>query len=168
MPSFTGDSLAGYGGALRDYSPVIDPTTDRPAAGANAGYSATAELTLTGTRAWCQFTVNGSAAPVLVAHAALWGNGVSVQPTLSRTSAGIYVVTWPVNVQNQITIGQLGYTGPLPLALRAGWANLRVVATAFDLFVNMTAANVATVSCFNVAGTLADPGVATGIDVFTI
>lgn len=168
MPSFNGDSLLGYGGALFDYSPVVDPTRDRPAAGANASYSATAELTLTGIRAWAQFTVNGSATPVLVSHAALWGNTLAVAPVPTRTSTGQYVVTWPVNVQNQITVGQPGYTGPLPLQLRAGWPNLNVVATAFDLFVKITSANVATILCYNTAGSLADPGVATNIDVFVI
>lgn len=166
MPSFNGDAFSTYGGGLFDYSPVVDPTRDRPAAGANAAYTATAEMTLTAVRARATFTVNGAVAPVLVSHNALWGNSLAVAPVPVRTSAGIYTVTWPTTVQNQITIGTPGYTGPLPLNLVSGWANLQVVATAFDLFVVLTSANVATVKCFSVAGSLADPSVATNIDVF--
>jgi hypothetical protein len=168
MPAFKTDALATYGGPLTDYSPVIDATRDRPASGANVAYSDTAALTHVSPRAWVSFTVNGTAAPTFVAHDAMWGNAIGVQPVVTRSSPGVYVVTWPANVQDEIPIGFPGYTGPLPLNLRAGFANLRVVATAFDLFVVITSANVATVSCFNVAGSLADPGVATGIDVFVI
>jgi hypothetical protein len=40
MPAFTTDSLSSYGGALFEDTPPIDSTTDRPAGGANAAYSA--------------------------------------------------------------------------------------------------------------------------------
>lgn len=162
------DALATYGGQLFDYSAVIDPTRDRPASGANAAYAAVAGMTHTAIRAWVSMTVNGTATPTLIAHDARWGNALAVQPTLARSSPGIYTVTWPANVSDEIPIGYPGYTGPTPTALRGGWANLRIVATAFDLFVAATSANVATVTCFNVSGSAADPGVTTGIDVFMI
>jgi hypothetical protein len=168
MSAVGADALATYGGPLFDYSAVIDATRDRPASGANAAYAAVAGLSHPAPLAWVSFTVNGTGAPVLVAHDARWGNAIGVAPVPTRSSPGVYVVTWPVNVQDEIPIGFPGYRGPLPLNLRAGWPNLRVVATAFDLFVNITSANVATISCFSVAGSLADPGVATGIDVWVI
>ncbi len=168
MPAFNGDAFSTYGGGLFDYSSVVDPTRDRPAAGANAAYSAVAGMTHTAIRAWVRMTLNATATPVLVAHDALWGNSLAVAPVLARTGVGIYTITWPTNVQDEITIGTPGYTGPLPLNLRAGFANLRVVATAFDLFVTPTTANVGTLKLFNVAGSLADTGAATDVDVYMI
>lgn len=167
MTAFTTDALPTYGGALNDYSPVVDPTTDRPAAGANASYAAVAGMTHTAIRAWARFTWNATTV-TLVAHDALWGNTLSVAPVVAHTGTGIVTVTWPTTVQDEIPVGAPGYTGPLPLNLRAGFGNLRVVATAFDVFVTPTSANVATVKLFNVAGTIADTGVATDLDVFMI
>lgn len=166
MTAFTGDALSSYGGALNDYSPVVDPTTDRPAAGANAAYSATAGLTHTGTRAWARFTWNGTSV-TLVAHDALWGNTLAVAPTPAHTGTGVMTMTWPANVQDEIPSGAPGYTGPTPLNLRAGWVNARG-ATSFQRNLDVTSANVATVHLFNAAGTAADPGGATDFDVFVI
>jgi len=166
MTAFTGDTLASYGGGLNDYSPVVDPTVDRPAAGANAAFAATAGMTHTCGRAWVRFTWNGSTL-TLVAHDAMWGNTVSVQPVLAHTGTGIVTVTWPTTVQDEIQSGQPGYTGPLPLNLRAGHANCRST-TAFQRNVNVTSANVATLYVFNAGGSPADPGSATDFDVFVM
>lgn len=166
MTAFTTDSLASYGGALTDYSPVIDPTTDRPAAGANAAYSAAAGMTHTGIRAWAEFTWNGSTL-TLVAHDAMWGNTLAVAPALAHTATGTATITWPTTVQDEIPSGSPGYTGPLPLNLRAGFANVRG-ATAFQHGVSISSANVATLNLFNASGSAADPGASTTIDVFVL
>jgi hypothetical protein len=167
MTAFTGDALATYGGALYDYSPVIDPTRDRPAAGANAAYAAIAGATHTVPRAWVRMTLNGTATPILVAHDAIWGNTISVAPVLARTGVGVETITWPANDQDEIPIGFPGYTGPLPLNLRAGWGNARG-ATLFFVTVTPTAANVFTVRIWNSSGTAADPGSATDVDVYAL
>ena len=167
MTAFTGDALTTYGGALNDYSPVVDPTTDRPAAGANACYSAVAGMTHTGTRAWCRFTLNGSAAPVLIAHDAMWGNSIAVAPVVARTGTGTVTITWPTTVQDEIPVGAPGYTGPLPTNLRAGWASNRGT-TAYQRTFDITSANVATLHVFNAAGSSADTAGATDFDVFVI
>jgi hypothetical protein len=167
MTAFTGDALSSYGGGLYDYSPVIDPTRDRPAAGANAGYAAAAGMTHTAVRAWVRMTLNGTATPVLVAHDAIWGNAVGVAPVLARTGVGVETITWPANVQDEIPVGVPGYTGPLPLNLRSGFGNARG-ATLFTVTVTMTSANVATVRIWNSSGAAADPGSATDVDVFVL
>lgn len=165
MTAFTTDSFATYGGGLNDYSPVVDPSTDRPAAGANAAYAATAGMTHTAPRAWCRVTLNGSAAPVLVAHDAIWGNSVAVAPVLARTGVGTVTSTWPTTVSDEITAGQPGYTGPLPLNLRAGWAQNRGT-TLYHRIIDITSANVATLRVFNAAGSSADTAGATDFDIW--
>lgn len=165
MTAFTGDSLASYGGALNDYSPVVDPTTDRPAAGANPAYAATAGMTHTAIRAWARVTWNGTSL-TLVSHDAIWGNSLAVAPTPAHSATGVATITWPANVQDEIQTGSPGYTGPLPLNLRAGFANNRGT-TSFGKNVDITSANVATLRVFTVGtSTLADPGSATDFDVF--
>jgi hypothetical protein len=162
-------TLASYGGALNDYSPVIDPTVERSAAGANPAYNDVAAMTATSIRAWVRLTLNGSAVPALVAHNSNWGNAAGVAPTFTRSTGGIYTITWPATVYDAIPSVNPGATpAGHTLNLRAGWTNLRIVATAYDTFLTITAANVATLSVFNTSGSAADPGVATDVDVYVI
>jgi hypothetical protein len=164
------DALDTVGGALLNAAPVVNVDTDRDAAGANQAYADSTAATHTITRAWVQMTVNGSATPTLVAHDSVWGNAISVAPTLAYSgSTGIFTCTWPTVVQDEIPNGAPGYSAAgHTLNLRDGWANLHVVATAYDLFVNITAPNVATIYCFNTSGALANPGTTTGIGLFVI
>lgn len=100
------DTIATYGGVLVDLFPVTDPTTDRPASGANQAYGSAAALTKTGVKAWVRMTTAGSNPPTLaatgMAHDAAWGNALSYAPTFSRTSTGIFVVTWPTTVNDEV------------------------------------------------------------------
>jgi hypothetical protein len=159
------DTLPSVGGALFDYSPQIDPTRDRAAAAANVAYADAVAQTHTIVRAWVRFTLNGAATPVLVAHDSVWGNAIGVAPTFTRTSAGIYTVTWPATVVDEIPNGAPGYQASHTINFRAALGNVRAVATAFDIFCAPTSANVVTVRIFNVAGSAADPGSATDVDV---
>ena len=167
MTAFSGDALSTYGGALNDYSATVDPTTDRPAAGANAAYSAIAGMTHTAPRAWARFTWNGSTM-TLVAHDAMWGNSLAVAPVVAHSGTGLATVTWPTTVSDEIQSGAPGYTGPLPLNLRAGWSNVHTGTTFFFSKVNITSANVATLAIANTGGSAADPGSAIDFDVFVI
>ena len=150
------DSLATAGGALLDYAPVIDPTTDRSAAGANVGYADATAATRTITRAWAQFTPAGTGAPTLVAHNSVWGNALAVAPTPARTSVGLYTMAWPVTVNDDIPINMPGYSSPHTLNLRDGWCNFGG-STPFFVNVTITAANVATIRIWSSAGSLTDP-----------
>jgi hypothetical protein len=162
------DTLNTYGGGLFDYAPVVDPTRDRPASGANQAYESVAAMTHTNWRSWVRFTLNGSATPVLVAHDANWGNAIGVAPTFTRTSAGIYTVTWPATVNDEIPNGVPGFSTGHTVNFRASTGNVRAVATPFDIFCTPTSANIVTVRIFNAAGSAADPGSATDCDVWTM
>jgi hypothetical protein len=167
MSAITGDTLATYGGTLRNYSPVKDPTTDLDASMGNKAMAATSDMTQTAARAWVSLTVNGTTTPTLVAWAALWALGTPSAPVLAYSGTpGQFTITFPANVSDQIQSGQAGYTGPQALNLRSGWGNLRWAGTQFDINVTVTSANVATISIANVSGSLANPGSVTGFDVF--
>lgn len=166
------DSLATLGGALNDYSPVIDVTTDRAAAAANQAYADTAAMTHTAPRAWARMTLNGSAAPALVAHDEHWNNTFNAAPTFARTAGGTYTVTQPATIIDEIPAGLPGYNaaGHL-LHLRFAWANDRGGATLYTAKAVPTSANVVTVYFFVFVisigtWTLQDPGGAVDVDVF--
>jgi hypothetical protein len=154
------DSLSTFGGTLgagyTDFSAPIDPTTDLPAASLNQALADVAAMTRTAVRAWARFTPAGSSTPVLVNHWALWGTGSPVAPVVARTTTGIFTVTWPVQVQDDITtIGADGYVGPQTLNLLAAHGNTEG-ATFFAVQASASA-NVATVWTFGTGNTLADP-----------
>lgn len=100
------DSLASYGGALANYSPVVDPETDEDAAHRNRYACNVAMMTQTAPRAICSFVgVTGTTPtdPGGFVHAALWGGGGGVKPTVSWSSTGIWLVTWPTDVDTDLT-----------------------------------------------------------------
>lgn len=102
------DSLATYGGALNNYAPVTDPTTDRDAAAANQAYASAAAMTHTSRRCWARFVGAAStgalALQVTNGHDSHWGSASGVKPTFVRTSAGIVVLTWPATVTDEIGV----------------------------------------------------------------
>jgi hypothetical protein len=143
MPGFTTLSLSSLGGALNDYSPAIDSTTDREAYGANQTYAAVSGMTHTAWRAWAQFTWNGTGAPTLVAHDAQWGNTALVAPTVARTGVGLGTITWAATQSDEITSPSAdGYTGPTAINLRAATGNSEGGTTFYDVKAKVTAPNV--------------------------
>lgn len=94
-------SLDTYGGELSDYRPITDPTTDRPAEGANKAFADVAAMTITAPRAYVQI-VGHATTPTLADHWALWGEAPSVAPTLSRTGAGVIEVAWPSTITDDL------------------------------------------------------------------
>lgn len=162
------DSLATLGGALNNLSAVENPLTDRDAAGANQAYANAAAMTHTLIRAWAHITLNGSAAPTLVAHDAVWGNAIGVAPVLAHVTTGIVSLTWPTTVFDEIPNGAPGYTGAHTVNLRAGWGNARAATSMFEPALVPTAPNVFQMLTFNSGGSLADTGSAIDFDVFVI
>ncbi len=131
--------IADYGGALVDYQAAIeDATTDRGAANANKAYNDCAMMTRTATRAWARFT-GDAATPVLIAqpngHNAMWGSSGGVAPTLARTALGIYTITWPTSVTDQLGVAHTLNLSP------AAWCQVEGT-TAYFTNVIKTAANV--------------------------
>jgi len=144
------DSLSNYGGALSDYFPVEDPTTDRAAAAANQGYASAAAATHTIGRSWVRF-VTSATAPALTtvnSNDAVWGNAIGVLPVLARVSAGLFTITWPATV-----IDELGATHTINLRRAEIMAE---GGTLIPVQCTVTAANVVTVYVFTTAGAASD------------
>ncbi len=100
-------SLDSYGGALQNYAPVEDPTTDEDAAYRNQYAADTAMMTVTAPRAFVSFTGHastpGDPASGFV-HAALWGSGPDVKPVVTHVGTGHYLITYPATVDDLLNI----------------------------------------------------------------
>lgn len=81
-----------YGLPKTDYDTVVDPTKELAAAEYEAMAVDVAGLTHAACKAWAYIT--GGASPVVSDHGAVWGDTEAVKPTVSRSGAGIFVVTW--------------------------------------------------------------------------
>jgi len=92
------DDIDSYGGVFINYSPIEDPQTDLDAGFFNLISSNVAGMTQTAWRAIVRVQMNGAAAPTLLQHWAVWGNGPSVAPTLVRSGVGALQVIWPSTV----------------------------------------------------------------------
>ena len=79
---------------------------------------------------------------------AVWGNDVSVKPTPAHTGTGVYTLTWPTTVTDE-----LGESHSVNLV--DGWANVNG-STLYHVQVTITSPNVATVYVFNAAGAAND------------
>lgn len=102
-------TVATYGGPWFNAAPVVDPTRDAPDFGFNQALESLAQMTMTCPRCVCRITWNGTSAPTLVSHMAMWGNLPGVAPVPSRLGVGSGLITWPTTVQDSIQIGQPGY-----------------------------------------------------------
>lgn len=163
------DSLVGAGGALADYSPVIDSSTDRSAAGANTAYANAQMATRTNTRAVVRFNPTGGS-PVLAAsgeqYNAVWLATTATAPVLAHSSTGVYTITWPATVMDEIPAtlptGQAtpGYNANgHSVNFKSGWWNAELGATTPYLAFVTVAANVITVKIYSVGSSpaLTDP-----------
>jgi hypothetical protein len=149
------DSLATYGGEKEDYSPVEDPTTDRAAADANQAYATVAALTHTAPRAILRFT--GAATPTLVSHDSMWGNAFADSPTIVNGATGIYTITWPATVQDE-----LGESHSPNFRYAHAQSNGTSIANHCQCFV---AANTVAVAVYDMAG-VADNAYGASFEVF--
>jgi hypothetical protein len=166
-------AVATYGSVLKDYSAISDSSTDRPAAGTNPSYSDVAAMTHTAPRLWVRMTLlSAGTTPTLVGWDAVWNNGINAAPVLARSSAGVFTITVPATVQDEVPSNMPGYIGPVTVNLRGGWANDRAGSTAwYAAKIIPTAANILTLYFYkNTAGTmsLSDPGANTDVDVFSV
>lgn len=96
-------ALADFGGAMTNGAPVENPTTDRDASLANLERASTAAMTRTVWRFWVRFHWDAvNSALVLDSHDSNWGNGAPVAPTLIRLSQGVFTVTVPPTVTDEL------------------------------------------------------------------
>lgn len=155
------DSLSTYGGAKSNYASVEDATTDLDATQYNIMAANVAGMTQTAWRAWCAFVGKASSPPddpSSNVHGAVWGNGLSVKPTVARTGTGVYTVTWPTTVTDE-----LGTSHTVNLR-RACW-NIEGT-TPFEVTVTLTSVNVATIRTFTVGTSTPNDAVGTTITVY--
>lgn len=156
------DSLSTYGGALSDYSPVVDPATDESAVFRNKYAANVAMMTQTAARALRSFVGQTAAEPidptVGFVHAAVWGAGPSVKPTLARTSGGVWTVTWPATVNSELSsaLASQGGGATHTVNLRRAFAQVECQGTKFDATARVTAANVVEVCGWTAAGVADD------------
>jgi hypothetical protein len=137
------DSLALYGGALNNYRAPVDPTTDRDAAAMNKALASIAMMSHTAPRAYAKIsTAATTGTMVLLDHDAVWGDSPGVAPVLARTSQGIFTVTWPTTV-----VDELGVTHSVSLVASLG---INVLSTDCILAnVSLVATNVLTFALWN-------------------
>lgn len=157
------DTIGTYGGVLNDYAPVVDASTDRPASGVNQAYGSVAAMTHNAPRAFCRLVLAATTGALALAspypHDAAWGNSVGVQPTLARTSAGVFTITWPASVTDEIGNSQA-------VSFRYAIGALEGP-NAGDIACSVTSPNVVTLYAFNVAGAANDfAGVTASVTVF--
>lgn len=99
------DGIATYGGALANYQPPEDPTTDEDAAWRNLYVMNVAGMTHTLVRAMRSFlgnaTTPGDPSTGFV-HDSVWGSDNGVKPTVVNSGTGIYDLTWPTTVTDEL------------------------------------------------------------------
>lgn len=155
-------SLDDYGGPKANYAPITDPTTDEDAADRNRYACDVAMMTHTAPRAFVRFVAaNGSAPtdPASNVHDAQWGSTVSVKPAVARTGEGVWTVTWPSTVDDELTDEDtaLGGGETHTTNIRAAIAQATAVAGVLKHAVaEITSANVVTVRGFLADGTADD------------
>jgi hypothetical protein len=145
MATPNSSALGDYGMPVGDYLvEVTDPTTDQPASGAAQQACDTAAMTRTAPRAIVKFTTNGTGVPTLVLHEAQWGIGTT--PVVARTGVGMFTITWPVTVVDELGVSQ-------SVNLRfTDWPALDGVVGVNLATATVTAPNVVTVYQVNISG----------------
>lgn len=158
-------SIDSYGGPKANYSVVTDPTTDEDAAHRNRYVCDVGMMMLTAPRGFVRFvTANGATPsdPVSNVHAALWGSAVGVKPVVARTGEGVWTVTLPATVGDDLTLEgeELGGGVTHTVSVRAAIAQASPVAGVLKHAVaDVTSANVITVYGYLANGTADDiPG----------
>ena len=145
------DALANFGGILKNYAPVADPTTDLDASFSNKVRTSMAAASQTLTRSLVVFTTaTTSAGLVLVGYRSVWGNAPSVAPSLVRLSTGQYTITHPGSVQDELGAAHT-------VSIFAAAASFEG-ATAYncDAYPSPRFGNVVTVNLFTSSGTPTD------------
>jgi hypothetical protein len=134
-----------YGGAKTNYAPVEDYSTDEDAADRNEYVADVAGMTHTAVRCWRRFLGNAVTPtdPGSNVFDNVWGNDLADKPTVARTGAGVYTVTYPATI-----VDDNGTTRSINL--RGGWANVEG-STLYFTTVTVTSPNVLTVRVFNTA-----------------
>lgn len=147
------DALTTYGGALNNYAPVMDPTTDEDVSFRNKYATNVAMMTHMIPRAMRSFVGVTAAAPTDpltgFVHDALWGNGTALKPVLSRTSTGLWKCTWSATVTDELGVSHT-------VNFRRADAQVECGSTKCDATAVVTAPNEVTIRGWTAAGVADD------------
>jgi len=138
------DAIATYGGALNNYSPIVDPTTDRDAAMVNKALCSTAAMTQTAVRAWVRFLTHATTPTLASSNICdgLWPNILGNRPAPTRSGTGTFLLTWPSSLNDELGVSHT-------LNFRAAAAFVENTTLNGFVLAKPTAANVITVYTFN-------------------
>lgn len=151
-------TLATFGGPIRNYSPVVDPTTDEDARFRNWYVQDVAMMGQTAVAAMRSFVGANGANPTDpvsgFVHGALWGDAPAVKPTCVRAGEGIVDVTWPTEVDTELAaesedVGG-GEDATIALNFRRAWAQVESADGTFKAaHAKVTSANTVRVYCYD-------------------
>lgn len=114
-----------------------------------------AALTQTAPQAVCVITLATSTGGlVLVSNKTLWGNITTTAPALSRVATGLFTITYPATVSNEVD-ASIGITNNITTNFACAIAQMQSGSTL--AFAQATASgNVITLNCFNSGGSAND------------
>jgi hypothetical protein len=143
----TSASLANYGGQKINFAPVEDPNTEYDQSELNQAFNDVAMMTRTAVRGFVRFTTSATT-PAIVTHYAQWGNAAPVTPVVARTGTGVFTVTFPASVTDELGVSQ-------SLLIRASAVHVEGNTFANSARCSATSSNVVTVYTA-ASGTAAD------------
>lgn len=150
-------TLAEYGAPFVDETVVENPESEQSAAQGNRAMGDTQALTLASTKARVRFATTADPPAVYdaadVAHKSQWGNGSSTKPTVEKTAAGLYTITYAASFTDELDEAEVLDLWPASIEVFTG-------DDADDLDVKFLtcSANVVTIAVYSPRGTLADQG----------
>jgi hypothetical protein len=162
MPLPDISSIDDVGGAKANYAPVTDPTTDEDAADRNRAFCDVAMMGHTAPRGFVRFVAVDGADPddpASSVHDALWGSAVGVKPVVANTGEGVWTVTLPSTVDDELTLedAALGGGETHTVNVRPAFAQATAVAGVLvHAVAEVTSANVITVRGYLANGTADD------------
>jgi hypothetical protein len=155
-------SLEAFGGAKKNYSPIVDPEVDEDAVAINRLKDAVAGSTHTLVRAIRSFVgVNGADPtdpPSGFVHDSVWGDTAPVKSTVARTGEGVWTVQWPATVDSELTSEDADRGGGVQYTvnLRRAWAQVECAGTLCHATAKVTSANTVEVRGWLANGTADD------------
>jgi hypothetical protein len=154
-------TLGDYGAPFVNRLPVEDPQGQLDADQYNRVAEDLAQLTRTAWRAVLSFPTDASSNPTVTRLRSVWGSGVSLYPSIVRTGAGVYTVTFATTFTDGLAASE-------STALDFAQATLGDSTTAGFARAAVTSANVLTVRTFNSSWAASDLGGSIPVFVFAL
>lgn len=152
-------TIGDYGGIFADQVSVFDTTVQQSSIYDNRLHEDAAQMTRTALKARVRWTCSTTSGPIAVSSAVIFGAsqmgvGSAQKPTISKTTTGVYVITYPTQWTD-------GLGSVEPILFDDGIATIRGATDGRARIVSV-ASNVVTVNVYDASGALSDLG-GTGI-----